>query len=214
MEKGEITLKKQNIAVLIILGVLVLGAIWYTFYKSLDSNKETAALSKKEQSKVVNPSNAKKEPGDENEAIGIKVGQKAPDFKLKTLDGQTVELSQSNKLTIVNFWATWCPPCREEMPEFQKAYEKYKDKVNFMMINVTSTETDSSAVPEFVKKNGYTFPVLLDDGSVTSVPVADQYGIVAIPTTYIVDATGKIVYKRSGMMNMKDLEQWISKFSK
>jgi peroxiredoxin len=208
LEKGEIGLKKQNIVILIILGLLVCGAIWHSFYyKSTDSNKEVAPPPKKEET-----ANKKNEPADNIVDVGIKIGQKAPDFKLKTLNGKTVELSQSKKLTIVNFWATWCPPCREEMPEFQKAYEKYKDQANFMMINVTSTESDPSAVPEFLRSNGFTFPVLLDDGTESPTLVADQYGVVAIPTTYIVDPAGKIVYKRSGMMKMQELEQWISKY--
>jgi len=113
----------------------------------------------------------------------------APDFTLDTLDGKKVALSElRGKIVIINLWATWCPPCRAEMPALENAYEQYKDsEVIVLGLNVTNQDSEKD-IPPFVKEFGLTFPILLDrDGSVSTL-----YQLKALPTTYFVNREGII----------------------
>lgn len=113
----------------------------------------------------------------------------APDFTLDTLDGKKVTLSElRGKIVIINLWATWCPPCRAEMPALENAYEQYKDsEVIILGLNVTNQDSEKD-IPPFVKEFGLTFPILLDrDGSVSTL-----YQLKALPTTYFVNREGII----------------------
>ena len=109
------------------------------------------------------------------------------DFKLLDLNGNEVNLSDyQGKVIMLNFWATWCPPCRREMPSMEALYKKMEGS-NFVMIAVNIQEK-SSVVKEFIQKNKYTFPVILDENGEAS----NKYQIRAIPTTYIIDTKGKV----------------------
>ena len=113
----------------------------------------------------------------------------APDFTLDTLDGTKVTLSElRGKIVIINLWATWCPPCRAEMPALENAYEQYKDSgVVILGLNVTNQDSEKD-IPPFVKEFGLTFPILLDrDGSVSTL-----YQLRGLPTTYFVNREGII----------------------
>ncbi|MFC1930868.1 TlpA family protein disulfide reductase [Chloroflexota bacterium] len=114
-------------------------------------------------------------------------GKPAPDFQLSTLDGQSVSLSdfQGNPV-LLNFWATWCGPCRLEIPFLQLTYEEWADK-GLVILAVDVGEKQSS-VKEFIEQFGSTFPVLLDPRQ----EVALMYNIRALPTTFFIDANGKI----------------------
>lgn len=113
----------------------------------------------------------------------------APDFTLDTLDGGKVTLSElRGKVVVVNFWATWCLPCREETPALEKAYEQYKDS-GVVMLGVDLTNQDTiSDVTAFVQEFALTYPILLDrDGSVSY-----MYQIKGIPSTFFVNRAGII----------------------
>lgn len=113
----------------------------------------------------------------------------APDFTLDTLDGTKVTLSDlRGKIVVINLWATWCPPCRAEMPALENAYQQYKDSgVVVLGLNVTNQDSESE-VPRFVDEFGLTFPILLDrDGSVSAL-----YQLRGLPTTYFVNRAGII----------------------
>ena len=108
------------------------------------------------------------------------------DFLLDSLDGKPVTLKgQRGKVVLLNFWATWCPRCREEMPMFEKLYRELGSS-GFVLLAVTDEEPD--VVRSFIKKNGYTFPILLDPGRV----VFDHYRVGGIPATKILDRTGRL----------------------
>lgn len=131
------------------------------------------------------------------------IGRVAPDFSLKGITGDTYNLKTvvgKNKVTIVNFWATWCPPCRGEIPEFIEFAKKYQsEKVALVAINI---QEDSKKVKEFAKNAGMNFPILLDpDGK-----VAQDYQIYAIPTTFFIDGSGTIREKVEGSLNLSRLE--------
>lgn len=140
----------------------------------------------------------------EDAAVGLKIGQQAPDFELKMLDGQSVKLSDyRGKTVMLNFWATWCPPCRAEMPHMQQYYmENEKEGVVILGVNVTSTEISVPVVESWLKEWGITFPIVLDEHG----EVIKTYRVNSYPSTFVIDANGVIRHKHPGPMNMQMLE--------
>jgi len=125
----------------------------------------------------------------------LKVPRIAPpvDFKLKDIKGKSVRLSDfRGKVVFLNFWATWCPPCKYEMPSMQKLYDKLRHK-NFAMVAVDLQEP-VSRVKDFIKKYELSFTVLLDSKG----DVGRQFGILSIPSTFILDKEGGIIGKIFG----------------
>ncbi|MBL3640877.1 MULTISPECIES: TlpA disulfide reductase family protein [Bacillaceae] len=144
---------------------------------------------------------------DEKDALGgLKIGAKAPDFSLKTLDGKQVELSDyEGKKVMLNFWATWCPPCKKEMPDMEKYTQQAGDDVVVLAVNI-DPENDVQA---FVEDNGITFTIPLDSQSAKN-PVNERYKILSIPTTYFIDKKGIIRNKVISAMTLKDMERNIN----
>ncbi len=117
----------------------------------------------------------------------LPAGTKIVDFTLSDLAGKKVKLSDFNgKVVLLNFWATWCPPCRSEIPELEALYKLYKDK-GFVILGVDLQE-GQSAVKDFVSKYNMSFPVLLDSTG----RVGAEYGARSIPTTYLIDKDGNV----------------------
>jgi len=120
---------------------------------------------------------------------GPSVGAPAPDFTLPSIDGESVTLSDyQGRVVLLNFWASWCPPCRAEMPSMENLHRTMGDE-DFVIIAVSIDGGGINKVSEFAVQNGYTFEILHDKDQV----VADPYGVEAIPTSYIIDKTGAIV---------------------
>jgi len=116
----------------------------------------------------------------------------ADDFTLKTIEGKQVSLSDyKGKSVFLNFWATWCTPCRSEMPSMEKLYQKFKDK-DFIMLAVNLQEK-SEQISKFMKDNKLTFPALIDKGE-----VGNKYGVSSIPTTLFIDKHGKMIGRAVG----------------
>lgn len=131
----------------------------------------------------------------------------APDFTVIDAEGNEVKLSDLRGMpVIVNFWASWCGPCKSEMPDFQEVYELYGDKIQLMMVNLTdgSRETVESA-GKHVEEQGYTFPVYYD----TEMSAAIAYGVQSIPVTYFIDAEGTVVCRGMGALDKETLQQGI-----
>ena len=131
-------------------------------------------------------------------AQGVEVGNLAPDFQLQNLDGQTVSLGNlQGKPVLINFWATWCPPCCSEMPYIQEIYEEWSGKgLEVLAINIGES---SSKAEEFMQSNDLSFTVLLD----TKQDVAQRYNITGIPTTFFIDKDGIIQDKVIGAFQNK-----------
>jgi len=125
------------------------------------------------------------------------------DFTLQRLSGGSVSLSSlRGSVVILNFWATWCPPCRTEMPSMEILYQRYKNQ-GLEMLAVDLRE-DADTVRRFIQRNGYTFPVLLDlDGRVGGI-----YGIQSIPTTFIIDRDGMIIGRVVGSIYWNTAEMF------
>lgn len=131
-------------------------------------------------------------------------GQMAPDFELQTADGETIKLSDlRGKPVMINFWATWCGPCQVEMPLFVDAYNKNKDQLVVLGVDV---QEPAEPVRQFMQRFGMTFPVPLDlDGQVSTL-----YRVRALPTTYFIDAEGRIVRAHRGaILNRPQLQPFL-----
>ncbi|GAB3042840.1 redoxin domain-containing protein [Virgibacillus ainsalahensis] len=140
------------------------------------------------------------------EETGLEIGNTAPDFELTTTDGETVKLSDfRGERVMLNFWATWCPPCKEELPAMQEFYED-KD-VAILAINLTDTEINQKDIPKMTDEFGLTFPILLDNQG----EVSTLYRIKPIPTSYMIDSEGVIQYKAFGAL---DYELMVEEFEK
>lgn len=132
---------------------------------------------------------------------GLKVGAKAPDFELKTLAGDTVKLSDlKGKKVMLNFWATWCPPCKAEMPAMEEFHKEAGDEVVILAVNI-DPHLDVKA---FVDENSITFPIPLDAED----KVNETYQVLSIPTTYFIDTKGNIGNKYIGAMNLDAMKQY------
>lgn len=129
--------------------------------------------------------------------IGLKEGNQAPDFKLKTIDGENVQLSEfRGEKVLLNFWATWCPPCRAEMPDMQKFHVEDNDGL-ILAVNLLETEQSLKQVESFLDEYGITFQVLLDENT----DVSSLYNAFALPTSYLIDREGIIHTKAIGTIN-------------
>ena len=131
----------------------------------------------------------------------------APDFSVTDVNGKEVKLSDfKGKPVVLNFWATWCGPCKIELPGFDALNTEYKDKVQFMMINLVDGARETvEGSKKFVEENGYSFPLFFD---VTG-EAATAYGTYSIPVTVLVDADGNIVKTRVGTIDESLLRKYI-----
>ncbi len=128
---------------------------------------------------------------------GTGKGQAAPNFTLTNMQGQQVSLADlKGKVVIVNFWATWCPPCREEMPSMEMLYRKYKDQ-GLEILAVNAEKDGARLVRKFLQKTPYSFPILLDEGA----DVQNLYKVFRFPETFIVDRKGNIVEQVTGAID-------------
>lgn len=141
--------------------------------------------------------------------VGLQVGNQAPDFTLPTIEGNMVSLSSfKGKKVILNFWATWCPPCRDEIPHMVKLYEKYKDDDYVIVaVNMTSTESDIDVVKTFVNDHDMTFPILLDEKG----ELVALYEMIGYPTSFFLDTDGVIRYRITGALDEELLYQEMSR---
>lgn len=132
-------------------------------------------------------------------------------FTVYTEKGKAVELSDfyGKQPIVVNFWATWCGPCQQEMPHFDDAYAKYKKDVTFLMVNMTTWEQDKTQaeILEFIESKGYDFPIYFDKNGEAD----ETYNIESIPLTLFIGKDGKVAYTYSGTMTKTQLYNYIEK---
>lgn len=127
------------------------------------------------------------------------------DFKLEDLNGNMVSLSDyKGKKVYINFWATWCPPCKAEMPDIEKLYQETKD--SDLVILAVNVGEDKNTVQKFIKDNGYNFPILLD---VTG-EVSQKYQVTGIPTSYFIDTEGYLDDGASGPIPLESMKNFVN----
>jgi peroxiredoxin len=125
----------------------------------------------------------------------VAAGKVATDFKLRDLGGHEVSLSSMRgKVVFLNLWATWCEPCRREMPSIETLYEKFGKDKSFVILAVSEDSDGSKAVAPYVKQSGYKFEILLDPRN----DVGEAYNVSGIPETFVIDRDGRIVAHHLG----------------
>jgi cytochrome c biogenesis protein CcmG/thiol:disulfide interchange protein DsbE len=136
----------------------------------------------------------------------LQVGQAAPDFALESLTGEKVRLSDlKGKPVVINFWATWCPPCRKEMPEFQQVYDQYRDAgLQFYAINVGESKV---AVEDYRQRLGVHFPILIDKNE----EAQTAYKILPLPSTFFIDREGIIRGVYQYQMSLPQIEDEVKR---
>ncbi|MEK5230827.1 redoxin domain-containing protein [Lysinibacillus sp. FSL K6-0232] len=190
---------KKNIGLLIV--VLLVVAMVGTYVKQ--QIDEERAIDKSALGKDMEERN-----------IGLANGDTPPDFTLTSLDGKDITLSDlRGKKVVLNFWATWCPPCKAEMPHMQSFYDEFAEEKNveIIAVNLTSEERDVTAdakvdtVMTFRDSFELTFPILLDPDNL----VGSDYQIITIPTTYFIDTNGYIQRAIKGPMDVDMLKDYV-----
>lgn len=147
----------------------------------------------------------------------LEVGATAPDFSIKDTEGNVFHLAteKGKNPVLIIFWSIFCEPCRTEMPAIQKLYEKYKDKGLEVVSVALDGEPLKSSIVGFVKQEGYTFRVLIDELDTQEMfKVADPFGVGGTPTTYVLDKSGKVVLAKAGVLKEEALEKAIKSLLK
>ena len=132
---------------------------------------------------------------------------KAPDFTVFDANSNPVKLSDLfGKPIVLNFWASWCPPCKGEMPEFNEVYKEVGKDITFMMVDLVDGQRETKEKgAQYIKAEGFSFPVYFD----TKQDAAKKYGIMSIPTTLFIDKDGYIVTGAQGAIDTKTLKKGI-----
>ncbi|WZL72573.1 TlpA disulfide reductase family protein [Clostridiaceae bacterium 35-E11] len=188
------------------IGIILLGIVFVTgiFFYVSNQNIDQKIGEKDIKDENIIEQNNNMEEIKEIEFAPIEIGEPAPDFTLENMQGEQVTLSElKGKNVLINFWATWCPYCIEEMPDLQKLYNENKDN-DFVVLAIDVGEPRSD-VEEYLSENPYEFPVLLDkDGKVSM-----QYLVRGIPTSYMIDKEGMIRGIKMSMLTYPEMKQML-----
>lgn len=217
--KGNVYMnsKKKTLILIVLFIVLMVGAS--VLYNSLSTDFTLDSLSVEEgvestddtTNTAANDSQSSENNGNNSEdsssSADVQLTQ-APNFTVYDIEGNEINLSDFfGKPIIVNFWASWCGPCKMEMPDFDEAYQTYGNDISFLMVNMTdgSRETVETA-SSFIEESGYSFPVYYD----TNYSAAITYSVSSLPTTYFIDADGNLIAHARGAIDDATLQKGIN----
>ncbi len=188
---------RKLFVLLIVLAILLIAGT--LAYQSLSKSYVPAALPEQKDA----PAEAPGEPAKAAEDL-------APDFTVYDEAGSELRLSDlRGKNVVINFWATWCPPCRSELPDFDAAWAERGGEIVFLMIDLTDgAEETRETVRAFLDEMGYGFPVYYDE----TLEAAEAYGVSAIPATVLIDREGRIVARQLGAMSGEQLNSYLDQF--
>ena len=196
---------KKNIIIFIIIlsafVIILVGAYFLYDYLSDSLPRESLV------DETNTNQNANSNQDNQNEDNASKQTSPAPDFTMKDKNGNIIKLSEMIGTPIIlNFWASWCGPCKIEMPDFEEAFLKYGDKINFMMVNLTDNYSETvTTASEYIQSQGYSFPIYFD----TEGEGAYAYQVYSIPATYFIDADGNITAYARGALDKNNLQRGI-----
>ena len=200
--------KNKTLFIVALVFVLLLGGA-YVLYSRLaqDAAPDQLSVQGDAESQAAQPS---KEPQqdtvDSGEASTEPEKVLAPDFTVYDPEGNEVHLSDFiGKRVVLNFWASWCGPCKMEMPDFEEAYAELGTDIHFLMVNMTSGRETPESAAAFIAEQGYTFPVYYD----TDTDAAMTYGVYSLPTTLFIDAEGYGIAQATGAINAETLQRGI-----
>ena len=198
-------MKDRKTLVLLVLAFAIVLAGAYLLYDRLGSQYAPDQLAVESTPVPADTAESTADSGDTQQTAEDAEAQRtaAPDFTAYDADGNAVQLSDYfGKPLVLNFWASWCGPCKSEMPAFQQAYEQ-EDGVQFLLVNMTGGRETQADAEALLAQEGYTFPVLFD----LDLDAAMTYGVTALPTTYFLDAEGNLVAWAQGAINEETLQQ-------
>lgn len=180
---------------LVLLGVVAAILLWPTIDDEAVAEEAVAVEVVEPEAEEPEPTAEQRDEQAEVEATTlVKVGQVAPDFSVEMLDGRTIKLSElRGKVVMLCFWATWCPPCRQEMAHLQEGVIDYFAGKNLVVLPISRGE-QRDVVEKFIADNGYTFGVGLDPERA----IYDLYASNFVPRTFIINKLGKVVYRVAG----------------
>ncbi|MEC3606855.1 endospore biogenesis thiol-disulfide oxidoreductase StoA [Bacillus glycinifermentans] len=128
---------------------------------------------------------------------------------MKTIEGERVVIPAEGQKTIIHFWTTWCPPCREELPRFQSYYDKKHEDVRLITVNLLNAEKNEQAVNRFIKANNLSFPIVFDrDGDIMK-----AYNVMTIPSTFFINEKGELEKSVVGPITVEQMKEWAEKKS-
>lgn len=188
-------MKKKNIGLGIVLALVVIMLVTYV-KQQIEDNQEIATGTVGTEVEL------------KSEVLGLNKGETPPDFTLTKLDGEEVTLSElKGKKVVLNFWATWCPPCKAEMPHMQKYYEDQAEDANveILAVNLTYSEKAVKNVQSFINSYDITFPIALDADD----EIGKLYEVLTIPSTYFIDSQGNVQHRVIGPVDEQKIEEFM-----
>lgn len=189
-------MKKNKALLMVLLAFVLLMGGAYVLYQKLSQGTAADQLAVQDSS-----------PAPEETGGGEAEKTLAPDFTVYDRDHKEAHLSDFvGKPVVLNFWASWCGPCQSEMPDFDEVYAELGDEIQFLMVNLTTSDRESfEKATGLIDERGYAFPVFYDlDGN-----AATTYGVYSLPTTYFIDAEGYGVARATGAINGETLQRGI-----
>lgn len=215
---------KTVVAAVLLVVVLIGASLGYRYLSDRYENEAESSLQEVKEEGENGEGSAEKHPGEDAETAGERDDSSAeesadpgttgeapseetsgdqrvmaPDFSMLDENGEKVSLSDYfGKPVVLNFWATWCGPCKMEMPHFDKAYEEYKDEIHFLIVDLTDGSRDTvESASAFVEEEGYSFPIFFD----TEYEGANTYGVSSIPMTFFIDSEGALEAYQIGTLS-------------